>query len=90
MFVRAPKRLSPAQLAQAFGSMSDDDPRWIAMHQLLDEELATAMLDVSSPQCGNRDHAGGRVDALSTLKQRMLNARVVPLETPKPAGRKSR
>ncbi len=87
MFIRAPKRLSPAQIAQAIGSMSDDDPRWLAINQLLDEELAAAMFDSSSSELPDHKvrHAGGRVDALSTLKQKLVDARKVPLapETPK-------
>ncbi len=61
----------------ALGSMNDDDPRWLAVHQLLDEELATAVLDSSSPDLPDAKvrHAGGRVDALSTLKQRLVDER---------------
>jgi hypothetical protein len=88
MFIRAPKRLSPAQLAQALGSMADDDPRWLGFHQILDEELSAAALDVSAPTAVNRDHAGGRMDALATLKQRLLTARQAPAAPEKPAPRK--
>jgi hypothetical protein len=79
MFIRAPRRLSAAQLNAALGGMDDDDPRWLAVNQVLDQELAAAMFDVSAPDARNRDHAGGRVEALSTLKQRLNDARKAPL-----------
>jgi len=77
IFVRSPRRLSQEQLALALGSMHDDDPRWIAVNQILDEELAAAVLDSSSPDLTDAKvrHAGGRVDALSTLKQRLVDER---------------
>lgn len=84
MFIRAPKRLSPQQLVAALSGMSDDDPRWLALHQILDEELAAAALDVSAPVSENRDHAGGRVDALATLKKRLMDERKKPLQPEKP------
>lgn len=90
MFIRAPKRLSSAQVAAAVGSMSDDDPRWLAVHQIIDEELSAAMFDSSSSDLPDHKvrHAGGRVDALSTLKKRLLDAQRTPLAPEKPKGRK--
>ncbi len=88
MFIRAPRRLSVAQLNAALGGMTDDDPRWLAVHQVLDQELAAAMFDVSAPNSTNRDHAGGRVEALSTLKQRLIDARKAPLEQEKPGKKR--
>jgi hypothetical protein len=88
MFVRAPKRLTREQVNVAIGGMSDDDPRWLAINQLLDEELASAMLDVSAPSPANRDHAGGQVDALARLKVRDTEARKVPVTPEKPVARK--
>lgn len=92
MFIRAPKRLSPAQIAQAMASMSDDDPRWLAINQMLDEELAAAMFDSSSADLPDSKvrHAGGQVSALSTLKQKYLDARKLPNFTEKTVGRKPR
>lgn len=80
VFIRAPKRLTSAQVAIALQSMADDDSRWLAVHQILDEELATAVLDSSSPALKKKlvRHAGGRVDALSTLKQRLFDERKKP------------
>jgi hypothetical protein len=84
MFIRSPGRLTSPQISTALGGMRDDDPRWLAVHQLLDEQLASAMLDVASPSCTNRDHAGGRVDELCTLKKRLMDARDVPLKPERP------
>jgi hypothetical protein len=75
VFIRAPRRLTAAQLTTALGSMAEDDPRWLAVHQVIDEALAFAMLEVSAPVARNRDHAAGRVDELATLKQRLLSER---------------
>jgi len=88
MFIRTPRRLTTSQLNVALGGMSDDDPRWLAIHQILDEELVAAMIDVSAPTTSNRDHAGGRVDALSTLKQRLVDSRKEPLTPEKAPARK--
>lgn len=86
VFIRAPRRLTPEQLVIALASMAEDDPRWLAFHQLLDEELATAVLDSSNPDSsdGKIRHAGGRVEALSTLKQRLVDERKKPMATPAP------
>lgn len=77
IFVRAPRRLDKAQLALALSSMGDEDPRWVAVHQLIDEELSAAMLDASSPDLTDARvrHAGGRVEALSMLKKRLYEER---------------
>ena len=81
VFIRAPKRLNEQQVTLALASMADDDPRWLAFHQLLDEELATAALDSSSAQLTDAmiRHAGGRMEALSVLKNRLLNERQRPI-----------
>jgi hypothetical protein len=77
IFIRAPKRLSAEQLVMALGSMADDDPRWIAINQVLDEELAAAALDVTNPDTPDTKmrHASGRMDALAALKQRLVDER---------------
>lgn len=75
VFVRSPRRLSPELLHQALGSMPDDDPRWIAFHQILDEEIASAMLDVTAEVNPSRDHAAGVVAGLTQLKQRLVDTR---------------
>ena len=92
LYIRAPNRLSPPQLAAAFSSMSDDDPRWLAVNQVLDEEHASAMLDVTAPSSANRDHAAGRGEALATLKQRLANLRQKPAQPPAtpPASRRQK
>lgn len=90
MFIRAPKRLSPAQLATALGSMADDDPRWLAVHQILDEQLAGAMFDVTAPRSTNRDHSAGQAEALSTLKQRLFDERAKPAAPEKPRRNSAR
>ena len=40
VFIRSPKPMSEELLRQALGSMSEDDPRWLAFNQLLDRALA--------------------------------------------------
>ena len=92
IFMRAPKRLTKAQIAQALGSMPDDDPRWLAVHQLVDEQMASAMFDSSSPDLPDTKvrHAGGRVEALATLKQSLYDARKAPVEPEKSPTRKAR
>lgn len=77
VFIRAPKRLTPQQSGMALQSMPDDDPRWLAVHQMIDEALATAVLESSNPKATDSEirHAGGAVDALSTLKERLLTTR---------------
>ena len=81
IFIRTPRRLTAAQTAQALQSMADDDPRWLVIHQFIDEELASAMLDSSSETLSSRRvrHAGGRVAALSQLKQRLYEERSKPM-----------
>jgi len=87
VFLRAPaQRLTPEQIASALGSMADDDPRWLAVHQLLDEELGAAIFDVTAPNAENRDHAAGRGEALATLKQKLLEHRQKPV--PEPSARR--
>lgn len=92
IFIRAPKRLTPAQVAMALQSMADDDPRWLAVHQLIDEELSSAVLENSSGTATDERvrHAGGRVAALSELKQRLLEERKKPLAPEKTERRKAR
>jgi hypothetical protein len=86
VYIRAPRRLSPEQLVMALASMAEDDPRWLAFHQILDEELATAMLDTSNPEFSDAKirHASGRVEAMSTLKQRLFDERRKPIANVKP------
>lgn len=72
MFLRAPRRLDPAQLKTALGGLAEDHPVWLAFNQLVDEELASAMLDVSRPIPLAREHAAGRIEACAALKQRLL------------------
>ena len=81
IFIRTPKRLSPEQLVIALASMSDDDPRWIAFHQVLDEEVATASLDATNPEASDAKmrHASGRMEGLATLKQRLNDERKKPM-----------
>lgn len=92
IFVRAPRRLTQEQVVLALGSMNDDDPRWLAFHQLLDEELAAAVLDSSSPDLPDTRmrHAGGRVEALATLKQRLVDERKKTVTPTKAAERQRR
>lgn len=92
IFIRAPKRLTKAQIAQALGSMPDDDPRWLAVHQLVDEQMAAAMFDSSSPDLPDTKvrHAGGRVEALATLKQSLYDARKMPVQAENNSPRKPR
>lgn len=92
IFIRAPKRLTKAQIAQALGSLPDDDPRWLAVHQLVDEQMAAAMFDSSSPDLSDSKvrHAGGRVEALATLKQSLYDARKAPLQPEPDPGRRGR
>jgi len=79
IFIRTPKQLSASQLVLALGSMDDNDPRWLAINQILDQELAAAALDVSAPTCDNRDHAAGRMEGLAILKQRLDDCRRKPM-----------
>lgn len=72
MFIRSPRRLDPAQLKAALGGLQEDHPVWLAVNQLVDEELASAMLDVSRAHAPEREHAAGRIDACAALKQRLL------------------
>lgn len=72
MFIRAPKRLEEKQLKLALGGLAEDHPVWLAFNQLIDEELASAMLDVSARTAESREHAAGRIEACATLKQRLL------------------
>jgi hypothetical protein len=88
MFIRTPRRLTVEQLNTALGGMDDDDSRWLAVNQMLDEELAGAMLDVSARNNSDRDHDSGRVEALSTLKQRLNDARKAPLVPAAGEGKK--
>jgi hypothetical protein len=80
LYIRAPKRLSRAQIADALASMADDDPRWLAVHQLIDEELATVMFDATDRVSVNREHAAGQAYVLMALKQRLLDERKRPME----------
>lgn len=89
IFMRAPRRLTQSELSLALQSMEDSDPRWLAVHQIVDEELAAATLEVSDPNPKNRDHAGGRVDALATLKQRLHDERKKVVEPAKSKRRKT-
>jgi len=67
------KRMPPEQLRAALSSVDADDPRIVAIEQLIDEELGDAMLSASDPNIDHTKgtHAGGRVDALATLKNRI-------------------
>ena len=71
------KRMDEAQLRAALKSVDADDPRLAAIEQLIDEELGEAMFAASSPSLDHTKgtHAGGRVDALATLKQRIHELR---------------
>lgn len=78
LIIRAPQQLSDQQLRDALSSMADDDPRWLAVNQLIDTELAAAVLDVSTPEHKTRDHAGGRIEVLTVLKAKLLELRTKP------------
>jgi len=95
VFIRSPRLLTPEQIVLALASMAEDDPRWLAVHQLLDQELATAALNASNPALGDSQvrHAGGAMDALATLKQRLFDERRKPMNAVKaerPAARARR
>ena len=78
IFIRhAYKRMDEAQLRAALTSVDADDPRLAAIEQLIDEELGEAMLAASDPALdpAKGTHAGGRVDALATLKNRVRELR---------------
>lgn len=88
IFIRTPRRLSPEQVVLALTSMDDEDPRWLAFNQILDEELATRTLDSTNPDAPDHRmrHASGGIEALATLKQRLSDERKKTVDT-KPARR---
>lgn len=86
VFIRTPKRLTAAQVSNALCSMPEDDPRWLALHQVIDEELSTALYDVTARRSDVRDYDSGRAAAISALKERLLTERKRPLELEKRAA----
>lgn len=86
IFIRTPKRLTPAQLALAMGGFTDDDPRWLAINQILDEELSTRSLEATNPKATDQEmrSATGGMDALATLKARLDAERKKPIAPEKP------
>ena len=91
VFIRSPKPMSEELLRQALGSMSEDDPRWLAFNQLLDRALAAAVYDSSDPQldASKGTYSGGRVGALSELKAELHQYRAAPVKKPAPAAAKN-
>lgn len=89
IFIQTRRRLTKEQLVQALGSMADDDPRWLALHQVIDEALAAAVLDSADPRLepGKGTYAGGRTAALAELKKRLVDLRASPAAA-KLAGRR--
>jgi hypothetical protein len=61
------------EMRAALGALDEDAPALAAFRQLLDEEMGAAMLDASSPVVteAQRAHAGGRIDALATVRARL-------------------
>jgi hypothetical protein len=66
-------RMDETQLRRALASVPPDDPRLVAIRQLIDEELGAAFLEVSmrdrTPE--QRAHAAGSIAALADLKNRL-------------------
>lgn len=68
--------LTADQIGQALGALKIDDPVWRAVVQLIDERIASAVLDNSNsalPEAKVRA-AGGAVEALSDLKLALYRA----------------
>lgn len=88
IFIRAPRPMSDDQLRAAISSMDEDDPRWLAVNQLLDRALAAAVYDSSDPKldASKGTYPGGRVAALSELKSELVSFRQAPAGKPKPAA----
>lgn len=77
VFIRAAKRLSEAESAAALSSIEESHPAWVAINQILDEELATAVLDASAPNLNPAlgTYPGGKIAALGELKDRLHRLR---------------
>lgn len=87
IFVRSPyPPMSEEQLRAALGGLEESDPVWRAFHQLLDRELASAMLDASDAQLDPRKgtHPGGRVASLAELKKQLFDYREAPVKREAP------
>jgi hypothetical protein len=88
LFIRSPRRLSEDELRMALAGLTEDDPRWLAFNQVLDEELAAAVLDSSAPDLDptKGTYPGGRVAALAELKNRLAKLRSSPIRQTAPAA----
>lgn len=77
VFIRAPRRMSEEELRAALGGLEDGAPAWMAVNQLLDEELAAAVLDASDGNLvpGRGTYPGGKIAALAELKDRLHRCR---------------
>lgn len=91
VFLRAPsKRLTEEQIAIALSGLDDASPVWLAVNQLLDEELAAAVLDSSSPTLDSSKgtYSGGKTAALAELKERLIRYRTAPVKAAPARGGK--
>jgi len=86
------KRMTREQIAMALGSMPEDDPRWLAINQIIDEEFAAAVLDTTDPQldASKGTYPGGKTAALAELKKRLVDLRQMPAAKPAMGARKGR
>jgi hypothetical protein len=77
LFITLRRRLDEEQMRRAFSALDEDDPRWIGIQQVLAEEMAGAVVDCAdakaSPEA--RAHAGGNLDALARVLNRLLELR---------------
>jgi hypothetical protein len=73
MLVKYPNPMSPDDIRRIFSEQGEEDKMWQALDTIIDNLLLDAVNDVSDPKNDaiKFAHAGGRVDALSNLKNRL-------------------
>lgn len=71
--VKYPQPMSSEDVRRIFLEQGDDAKIWQALDTIIDNLLLDAVNDVSDPKndATKYAHAGGRVDALSNLKNRI-------------------
>lgn len=89
--MRAPRTMSDDEIRMALGALEEASPAWVAINQLLDRSLASAVLDASDPNLdpGKGTYPGGRVAALAEFKAALHDYHAAPIKPSSPTSAKT-
>lgn len=71
------KRLTPAEIAQEMGKLGSRDALWLALMQVLQERLASAVVESAEVVMTERasGHAAGRIAEITSFQEELLRLR---------------